>query len=52
MSTQSPKRGAVPSPRSALAAAVPHIAEVSAPPNFIVNPRRSRCGATTCTATA
>lgn len=35
---QSPKRGAMPSPRSALAAAVPHIAITGAPPNFITIP--------------
>lgn len=30
-----PKRGAIPSPRSALAAAKPHVATVGAPPQFI-----------------
>ncbi|MGI8459131.1 MAG: hypothetical protein ACR2LI_13600 [Propionibacteriaceae bacterium] len=34
------KRGAIPSPRSALAAARPHLAVVGAPPNFITVPAR------------
>jgi hypothetical protein len=38
MPVQSPKRGAIPSPRSALAAAIPHAAVVGAPPNFITVP--------------
>ena len=37
---QSPKRGAMPSPRYELAAAVPHIPTVAAPPNFIVIPKQ------------
>jgi hypothetical protein len=37
---QSPKRGATPSPRSALAAAVPYPAPAGAPPNFIVIPNQ------------
>jgi hypothetical protein len=40
MPVQSPKRGAFPSPRSALAAAIPHVAAVGAPPNFIKVPAR------------
>jgi hypothetical protein len=37
----SPKRGAIPSPRSALAAAIPYAAGgVGAPPNFIVIPQQ------------
>src|SRR3954463_1790041 len=35
MATQSLKRGAIPSPRSALAAAVPHAALIGAVPDFI-----------------
>ena len=38
MPVQTPKRGAIPSPRSALAAATPHVALVGAPPNFITVP--------------
>ena len=38
MPIQSPKRGAIPSPRSALVAAIPHAALVGAPPNFITLP--------------
>ena len=34
-----PKRGAIASPRSALAAATPHVVVVGAPPNFITVPR-------------
>src|SRR5208282_126090 len=37
---QSPKRGAIPSPRSALAAATPHVAITAAPPNFITKPQQ------------
>jgi len=39
MPVQSPKRGAIPSPRHALAAAAPYIPSVGAPPNFIVKPQ-------------
>jgi len=38
MPAQSVKRGAIPSPRSALAAATPHAALLGAPPNFITVP--------------
>jgi Tectonin domain len=38
MSAQTPKRGAIPSPRSVLAAATPHAVLVGAPPNFITVP--------------
>src|ERR1700733_10766125 len=38
MPVQDPKRGAIPSPRSALASATPHVAIVGAPPNFITLP--------------
>lgn len=38
MPARSPKRGAVPSPRSRLAAATPHRAVVGAPPTFITIP--------------
>ncbi len=38
MTVQSLKRGAIPSPRHALAAAAPHVARIGAPPNFIVIP--------------
>jgi hypothetical protein len=38
MPLQSPMRGAIPSPRSALAAATPHTRIVGAPPNFITVP--------------
>src|SRR5580700_4182678 len=37
---QSPKRGAIPSPRSVLAAATPHAAIAGAPPNFITKPQQ------------
>jgi hypothetical protein len=37
-SPRSPKRGAIPSPRSALAAAIPHAPVVGAPVNFITIP--------------
>ena len=37
---QFPKRGAIPSPRSVLAAATPHVALVGAPPNFVVIPKQ------------
>src|ERR1700731_2949027 len=40
MQGQSPKRGAIPSPRSVLAAATPHVALIGAPPNFIMVPQR------------
>ena len=36
--SQFPMRGAIPSPRSALAAAMPHVVRVGAPPNFITLP--------------
>ena len=39
MPDQSPKRGALPSPPSTLAAAKPHVASVGVPPNFIVIPQ-------------
>lgn len=38
MLLQTPKRGAVPSPRSALAAASPHVAVLEAPPSYITVP--------------
>jgi len=37
---QSPKRGAIPSPRSVLAAATPHVAIAAAPPNYLVKPQQ------------
>jgi hypothetical protein len=37
---QSPKRGATPSPRSALAAAVPYAPLIGAPPNLIMKPKQ------------
>ena len=37
---KTPKRGANASPRSALAAAMPHVAEAGAPPNFLTLPHR------------
>ena len=40
MPNQSPKRGAIPTPRSALAAAAPYSAPIGAPPNFIVVPKQ------------
>jgi hypothetical protein len=40
MPGQSPKRGAIPSLRSTLAAAVPHVASIGVPPTFIWNPQR------------
>ena len=40
MPDQSPKRGAIPSPRSALAAAVPYTPLIGAPPNLIMKPQR------------
>src|SRR5262245_54048695 len=40
MPVQSPKRGAIPSPRSALAAATPSRALIGAPPSFIMVPQR------------
>jgi hypothetical protein len=38
--TQAPKRGAIPSPRHALAAATPHLVTAAAPPNFIIVPSK------------
>jgi len=38
--TQSPRRGATPSPRSALAAATPHAVIFGAPPTFLVMPKQ------------
>jgi hypothetical protein len=38
MPSQYPMRGAIPSPRSALAAATPHTPVLAAPPNFITVP--------------
>ena len=38
MPYQSPKRGAIPSPRSELASATPHAVVIGAPPNFITVP--------------
>ena len=40
MPTQSPKRGAIPSPRSALAAALPYVAPIGAPPEFMMKPHQ------------
>ena len=40
MPDQSPKRGAIPTPRNVLAAAVPYSARVGAPPTFIVIPKQ------------
>jgi hypothetical protein len=40
MTDKSPKRGAIPSPRHILAAAIPHRAIIGAPPNFIMVPQR------------
>ena len=40
MAEQSPKRGAIPSPRSTLAAAVPHVALIGAPATFLMKPQR------------
>jgi hypothetical protein len=40
MPQQSPKRGAIPSPRHMLAAAMPHAARVAAPPTFLWKPER------------
>lgn len=40
MPGQSPKRGAIPSPRHVLSAAVPHVAMIGAPPNFVMLPKR------------
>lgn len=37
---EAPKRGAIPSPRSALAAATPHISMIGAPPNSITIPTK------------
>ena len=40
MPDQAPKRGAIPTPRSALAAAVPHVALIGAPPTFLMKPQQ------------
>jgi hypothetical protein len=40
MPDQSPKRGAIPSPRNALAAAAPYAAPIGAPPTFIITPQK------------
>ena len=40
MPEQSLKRGAIPSPRSALAAAVPYTALIGAPPDLIMKPQK------------
>lgn len=40
MAVQNPKRGAIASPRSMLAAATPHVFRIGAPPNFIVIPKK------------
>ena len=40
MPVQSPKRGAIPSPRSALAAAAPYAPSIGAPSNFIMKPQK------------
>ena len=40
MAEQELRRGALPSPRSALAAARPHVAAVGAPPTYLVRPQR------------
>ena len=40
MTIQSPKRGAIPSHRSVLAAATPHVALIGAPLNFIMVPKK------------
>ncbi len=40
MPVQSPKRGAIPSPRSTLAGAAPHVAGIGAPPNHITKPQQ------------
>src|SRR6516165_1085142 len=40
MPDQSPKRGAIPSPRSALAAAAPYAPLIGAPPNLIMKPQQ------------
>ena len=40
MPDQVVKRGAIPSPRSALAAAAPYPARIAAPANFIVKPQK------------
>ena len=39
MPEQFPKRGAIPSPRSTLAAAVPYPALIGGPPNLIMKPQ-------------
>jgi hypothetical protein len=38
---QFPKRGAIPSPRSALAAATPHVASAASPPSLITMPKQT-----------
>jgi peptidoglycan hydrolase-like protein with peptidoglycan-binding domain len=40
MPVQSPKRGAIPSHRSMLAAAVPYVAPIGAPPTFMMKPAK------------
>lgn len=40
MPDQAPKRGAIPSPRHVLAAAIPHTARIGAPANFIMYPQK------------
>src|ERR1700722_20827480 len=40
MPGQSPKRGAIPSLRSTLAAAVPHVASVGVPASLIIKPQQ------------
>jgi hypothetical protein len=40
MPNESPKRGALPTPRSALAAATPFVALIGAPTNLIMNPQK------------
>src|SRR5215471_4666817 len=40
MPDQSPKRGAIPAPRSALAAAAPYSAPIGAPPNYVIIPKK------------
>jgi hypothetical protein len=40
MPDQSPKRGAIPAPRSVLAAAVPYVSLIGAPPDLIMKPQQ------------
>lgn len=40
MPVQTPKRGAIPTPRSALAAATPHMPTIGAPPHHLVRPKK------------